>query len=326
MATRPPARDVSRDVAGRSTAGVGRPGRSAPHQGRARSSLRNRPRGPDPAELENGRCARSAATLRTAAALAQLDLPVRVAATCGPRPRLPRVAILVARRRAALLAGREASVLAADQGVASCPRAPGGPVRRPVTRDASTSWSPPVRQPSQEPRSSPEPRRSRSPRPPPRHPRSADHGRVEVLPAVPPAAPPWHAPCLSASSRGRASRTRVVGSPSMYSLPWLDRRRSIVPPKQLARADVPRGSWPRSPSSRTPPLRTMITAASPIQAAGGPDVGAKCDDLSTDRSTPGAVRGTYHSRSRDRHGPTIRARAWDHERRRHRCQRVQSSV
>jgi hypothetical protein len=78
--------------------------------------------------------------------------------------------------------------------------------------------------------------------------------------------------------------------PCGYSLPWLDARRSIVPPRLLARADIPRASWPRSPSSRTLLLATTIAAASP---PGPPDAAicATSDDLSSFRSTLAAVRG-----------------------------------
>lgn len=223
--------------------------RSGPHQGRARSTLRNR-RDRDPAgagsvlgELRSRPCSRGSST----GTFAWRSSPP-AAAGATPASRSPE------------------PVGSGEQ--------PPRPVRirsaDPVTRDASASGRPPAaRQPSREPPPL-EPRRSSSPRPPPRHPRSAGRGRGEVTLAVPPAAPLWHAPCLSASSRGRASRTRVVGSPCVYSLPWLDDRRTTVPPKLLARADVPRASWPRSPSSRTPPVPTTIAATAPIQAAGCP--------------------------------------------------------
>ena len=194
---------------------------------------------------------------------------------------------------------------ASRSGMASCRRAPAGSLAVPLTRGAPALWSlPGQRQPPPGPRSPPEPRRSSSSPPSPRQPRSVDRGRVEVPPAVPPAAPPWHVPCLSASSRGRASRTQVVGLPSMYSLPWLDGRRSIAPPEAARGADVPRASWPRSPSSRTPPVPTMIAATSPIKTARCPDLAhiRRFVELSLD--TRRSPRHIPHSVARS-NGPTI---------------------
>jgi hypothetical protein len=105
----------------------------------------------------------------------------------------------------------------------------------------------------------------------------------------------------------------------------LDGRRSIVPPNLLARADIPRALRPRSPSSRTSSLATTIAAASPSRPQDAPISRniRRFVELSLDtwRGPRQIAQPVARSKWADYPGP-----AWDHERRRHRWQKVRSSV
>jgi hypothetical protein len=110
-----------------------------------------------------------------------------------------------------------------------------------------------------------------------------------------------------------------------YSLPWLDGRRSIVPPEAARGGGCSARFLAALALVETAPRTYHDRRRFTIKTAGCPDLAhiRRFVDLSLD--TWRRPRHIAHSVTRS-NGLTILGPAWDHERRRHRWQKVRSSV